>query len=261
MRVLGIDTASTRSSVCIGGADGPLVTASLGRHQQHGEFVTPAVSWCLDRAGLRLDDVDGVAVTVGPGLYTGLRVGLATAQVLAHVRGWPLVGRSSLEVLAQPLAEAPHGHRIWAVLDARRGELFWASYRAGPGGPEPLDTPRVGTIDELAEAVAGTGEPAVCVGDGATRHREDLLARGVHVASPWLAQPSAEALVELSLGAFTRGETTAPAELRPVYLREVDARIGWGQRAALHGGPGEGGPGQGGPGQAASPSTGEGAAS
>lgn len=238
MLILGLDTSTERSSVCLGSGEGLLAAASSGRPQRHGEVVAPAIDWCLQHAGVGLEDVTAVAVTLGPGLYTGLRVGIATAQTLAHARGLAAVGRSSLDVLAAGLREPPEAARVWAVIDARRGELFWAPYRAIDGSVVADGPARVGKVDELGAEVEAAGTPARCVGDGAVAHAERLEQAGARVASPWLAHPSADVLTELAATDVARGATVRPGELQPVYLRPADARIGWRQRGAVRGGAG-----------------------
>ena len=132
MLVLGLETSTARSSVALVDTDRVVASASLGVARRHGEFVAPAIAFCLEQAGIEVDRIHGVAVGVGPGLFAGLRVGLATAQTFASARQLPVVGLSGLDVLA---FRARYTRRtICAVLDARRGELFWAFYRAAPGG-------------------------------------------------------------------------------------------------------------------------------
>lgn len=237
MLILGIDTCTARTSVALGTADGVLAAAALARPHTHGSFVIPAVEFCLAQAGVGAGDLHGVAVTLGPGLFTGMRVGIATAQALAHARGLPVVGMASLDLLAFGVR---HAHRpVCAVLDAKRKELFWGFYRVTPGGVQRAGEFRVGPADKLAGELEAQGEAALCVGDGAIAHRALLEAAGAEVStSPVLAYPDAACLVELAVPRFLREETQRAEELRPVYLRGADARIGWQQRGVLAGGKG-----------------------
>ena len=239
MNVLGIETSTARSSVCLGSERGLLATAALGRAQAHGEFLAPAIRFCLERAGVGLETIDGVAVSVGPGLYTGMRVGLTTAQTLAHARQLPVVGQPSLDVLAFGFRHAAAVDRaLFAVLDAKRGELFWAAYRATAEGVGRVTELRVGPPERLAGEVEAAGGAPICAGDGAAAHDALLTSAGGTVVTSWSA-PSAVALVELALPRFLRRDTQRPEDLRAVYLRQPDAKIGWRNRGALHGGPGQ----------------------
>ena len=239
MIILGIDASTVRSSVCLGSPSGLLATAALGRPQAHGEFLVPAITFCLERAGVGIDAVEGVAVSVGPGLYTGMRVGIATAQALAHSRQLPVVGQSTLDVVAHAYRDVAEPRTLFAVLDAKRGELFWAGYRADGEGLRRVTDQRVGPPDKLASEVEATGGQPLCAGDGARAHATLLAAAGGRIAVGQEA-PSALAVVELSLPRFLAQDTQRAEDLRAVYLRQPDARISWRNRGALYGGPGDG---------------------
>lgn len=227
MLVLGLETSTARSSVALVDTERVVASASLGVPRRHGEFLAPAISFCLEQSGIEVDGIHGVAVGIGPGLYTGLRVGLATAQSFAAARQLPVVGLSGLDVLA---FRARHTRRaICAVIDARRGELFWAFYRAAPGGVQRDSEPAVGRIDQLTAELEAHGDDVLVIGDGALLERQRVLDAGADVAGPDLAWPDAADLAELAVPRFVREETIRPDQLRPIYLREADARIGWQQ--------------------------------
>ena len=235
MLVLGLETSTIRSSVALVETDRVVASASLGVPRRHGEFLAPAIRFCLEQASLDVDRIHGVAVGIGPGLFTGLRVGLATAQSFAAARHLPVVGLSGLDVLA---FRARYTSRaICAVIDARRGELFWAFYRPAPGGVQRATDPVVGRIDQLVAEIEAHGDEVLVLGDGALTERERLRATGSDVAGPDLAWPDAADLAELAVPRFVREETIRPDELRPIYLREADAMIGWQQHDGPAGGP------------------------
>lgn len=236
MLILGIETSTPRSSVALSDRDAVVAAAGLGVPQRHGEFLGPAIRFCLDQAGMSAADVTGVAVGVGPGLFTGLRVGLATAQAFASARSLPVVGLSGLDVLA---FGSRHVRRlVCTALDARRGEVFWAFYRAAPGGIQQVAAPQVGTPDVLAAELAASGEDCLVLGDGGVRYRDVVEDAGAEVAGGASAWPDATDLVRLAVPRFLREETARPQELQPLYLRRADARIGWQERGRMHGGAG-----------------------
>jgi tRNA threonylcarbamoyladenosine biosynthesis protein TsaB len=129
--VVGIETSTPQTSVAIGTEREILASVSLaGRARQ--EAVTPALQWLLEQTGLDIGHVGGIAVGIGPGLFTGLRVGVETAKTLAQVLNVPIIGLTSLDAMAYAVR---HTHkRIAAVVDARRGEVFYSTYLAVPGG-------------------------------------------------------------------------------------------------------------------------------
>ncbi len=235
MLILAIETSTARSSVALVSHDEVLATAGLGVAQRHGEFVAPAIDFCLRQAGATPRDVTGVAVGLGPGLYTGLRVGIATAQAFAMARSLPMVGMSGLDVLA---FQTRHVRRpVIATLDARRGELFWAMYRAAPGGVQRETDLRVGRPDELSAELQSLGEECLVIGDGAARYRDEFDdLHLVDLAIDGRGQPDAADLATLAVPRFIREETSRAGSLTPLYLRHVDAKIGWQQRGRLVGG-------------------------
>ena len=234
MLVLGIETCTPNSSVCLANEQGLVAAAALGRGNAHGEFVAPAIDFCLQHARLSMDAVSGIAVSLGPGLFTGMRVGIATVQMLAHARRLPVVGLNSLDLLAFPVRYARH--LVCSTIDAKRGELFWAFYRPAPGGVQRVTEFRVGPPAKLAGEIEALPDDVLCIGDGALAHRALLESTGAEVGSPLTAHPTAHALVELALPRFIREETQRPEDLRPIYIRKADAKINWQNRGALHGG-------------------------
>lgn len=233
--ILAIETSTPRSSVALVSQDGVVADAGLGVPRRHGEFLAPAIHFLLAQAGRSVDDVTGVAVGLGPGLYTGLRVGMATAITFASAKGLPAVGMSGLDVLA---FQARHvRRRICATIDARRGELFWAIYDPAPGGVQRDREPRVGSPEVLAAELQGLGEPCLVLGDAASRYAKELdVHHDIELDPTSPGHPSAADLGTLAVPRFFREETERPAELRPIYLRTADARIGWEQRGRLRGG-------------------------
>ena len=236
MLILGIETSTLQSSVCLGTERGPLAVASLSRGRAHAEFLAPAIRFCLDQAAVPMSSVAGVAVSLGPGLFTGMRVGIATAQALAHARRLPVVGLNALDLLAFPVRYLRADRVICAVIDARRSELFWAFYRPSQGGVQRVTDLRVGPAPKLAGEIEAVREDVLCVGEGALTVASLLESAGAAVASVGNAHPTAWALVELALPRFLREETQHPDDLRPIYVRKADARISWQNRGALFGG-------------------------
>jgi tRNA threonylcarbamoyladenosine biosynthesis protein TsaB len=228
--VLGIETSTPQTSVALGTEQGVMVSmqvASMARQDQ----MVPILEHLLDWTGLELSHVGGVAVGVGPGLFTGLRVGVSTGKTLAQVLSVPIVGIPSLDVLAFGVRYTPR--LIGAVIDARRGEVFHALYRGVPGGVMRVGEYAVAPPGHLAAELEAAREEVLLVGNGAILYRKELEAvgAGVEFASPAQAHPQASAMVELAVPRFIREETDRSFEVLPLYLRKSDAEIAWDQRA------------------------------
>ncbi|MDQ6784473.1 MAG: tRNA (adenosine(37)-N6)-threonylcarbamoyltransferase complex dimerization subunit type 1 TsaB [Actinomycetota bacterium] len=229
--VLAIDTATPQVSVALGGAGGPLASIQVTGGRRHGELLAPAIAEVCRLARTPLQAIDAVAVDVGPGLFTGLRVGLATARALVSALGVPGVGLTSLEILANA-----HRHQrrpVVAVVDARRCEVFWAPFRPGPDGLTAEAPAAVATPETVVAALGVLGDDILVVGDGALRYRDAFAAQaGVNVAEADDAHPSATDAARMAatrlLGGNAPGD--AGAGIEPLYLRQPDVRIGWAAR-------------------------------
>ena len=229
MLVLGIESATTQVGVAIGGHEGVLASAHSARDRRHAEMLTPQIEFVCRQARVDIGEVGVVAVDVGPGLFTGLRVGLASAKVIAQALAVPMIGVSSLDLAAFPVR---YSHKLIAsCLDARRGEIFSALYRPVPGGIQRVSDPAVYEPEELQSELLAAGEDVLLVGDGAHRYA-DVLASGrdVELAGADLAYPSARALVELAHPRAIREEFVTVNEIEPLYLRRPDAEINWSTR-------------------------------
>ncbi len=231
MLILGIETATERVSVAIGGHEGVLGLIEITRGRRHAETLAPAIEFVCRQADVTLDELGCIAVDVGPGLFTGMRVGIATAKSLAHALRLSMIGVSSLDLLAFPLRHTDR--TIAAVVDARRGEVFYAFYRQVPGGVQRVTEPCVGRVDDLTADLIAREEDAVCVGDGALRYSAEISdAVRVEFAEQWLSLPSAAPLVQLAHARALREDWVNSWDLQPMYLRRPDAQINWTQREA-----------------------------
>jgi len=226
---LAIETATTVVSVAIGGDDGLLGLVEVTQGRRHAETLTPAIEFVCRHAQVPVTDIAAIGVDIGPGLFTGMRVGIATAKAMAFALDVPIVGMSSLDLLAHPLRHSPRV--IASVIDARKGEVFYAFFRATPGGVQRLSEPRSGTIEDFNADVMARGQDVLAVGDGAHRYRDELDG-AIDVAD--LAHPSAASLVMLARARVLRGDIMAGADsadaVQPLYLRAPDAQINWTSR-------------------------------
>jgi tRNA threonylcarbamoyladenosine biosynthesis protein TsaB len=218
MIVVGLDTATTATVAGVLDASGTVTEVrddpEPGVRPGHANRLLGAAEAALAQAGLGWEEVDRIAVGVGPGSFTGLRIGIATARALAQARGLPLVGVSSLEALALGAGDA---ELVLAVLDARRGEAFAAAWRDGvPVAPAAALSP-----EALVERVAALRGTPLAVGDGAVRFRGPLEAAGALVPPDEDGAHRLRAEPVCRLGAA--GTPTDRDALLPDYLREPDA--------------------------------------
>lgn len=217
---LAIATATGQVGVAFSGPDGLICDLSLRAGRRHGETLAPAVQSLLALSGLALSDVGLIAVDHGPGLFTGLRVGVATAKAFGAALGVPVVPCSSLDLLAHPHRAA--GRPVASIVDARRGEVFWALYEPVAGGMAAVNEAVAIDPEVLADKLSEV-DSVLLTGDGARRFFSD---RRFDLAPEQFDHPSAAVLAEL---ARTR-PALAPEKVQPLYLRGADVRIGWDER-------------------------------
>jgi len=226
VKVLALETSGSDVGAAVADEGGLLSSLTARAGRRHAELLHPMVEEACRLADTSLDELDAVAVDVGPGLFTGIRVGLAAAKGFALGLGVPLVPLTSLEILAaalEPLRQS--GSVVVPVVDLRRGEVAWAIAEAG----EPLFPPRLSPPEVAAAEVerrVADGARVVLAGDGARRYAELFSIEAV-VAGAELAAPPVASLAVRAVSALAVGAVADPVVVEPLYLREPDARINW----------------------------------
>jgi tRNA threonylcarbamoyladenosine biosynthesis protein TsaB len=272
MRILAFDTATPATTVALALSDGRVISRrhdpATGERPGHQSLLLTLAVELLDEAGFGFAQLERIAVGVGPGTFTGLRIGVATARALAQAHEIPLVGVSTLHALAlgavEPTAPAgPAGARehaapatgpvaapaglattptaatppappapiVLAVIDARRGEAFAGAWETGDvyePAAVPLLAPAALAPDALVAAVKGLAAAPLGVGDGALRFRDQLEAAGVTVPADDSPLHRVDAAAHCRLGAAM--EPVGRDEVLPAYLRLPDAELALRQR-------------------------------
>jgi tRNA threonylcarbamoyladenosine biosynthesis protein TsaB len=218
MTILGLDTSTSASAACVLRADGeafeivPAADELLGP-PRHARDLLPRATEAMERAEVGFGDVDAIAVGVGPGTFTGLRIGIATARGLAHAHGIEIRPVSSLAALAEGI-DAP---LRMPLIDARRGELFGALHDGDGARWDEFVAPPA----EVAERAEDAGINPFAAGDGSVRFREVLEAAGIRVAPDGSEMHAVRALHVCRLAAAV--QPVAPEAALPNYLRAPDA--------------------------------------
>ncbi|HXZ83501.1 MAG TPA: tRNA (adenosine(37)-N6)-threonylcarbamoyltransferase complex dimerization subunit type 1 TsaB [Acidimicrobiales bacterium] len=227
MTVLAIETATIEVGAALVGADGPLAESRAPSRRRHAEMLAPAIESVVAAAGVALAAVDAVAVDVGPGLFTGLRVGIVAAKALGFALGIPLVAVRSTEVLRRGADATGRGREgvVVPVVDMRRGEFAWEL----PGGILGL-----GPASELGGRLAGLAGEVLVVGDGVSAVQSVLVAarRGLPLrfGDASLAAPSVAVLGAIGVERLAAGATTDAVSIEPCYLRAADATANFATR-------------------------------
>jgi len=224
VKILAIDTATKASSIALGEGDDLVAMSVRVDRRGHGAFLVPAIDFAFDTAGWKPSDVDVVAVDVGPGLFTGIRAGISTAQAIAAAIGAPMITVSSLTALA--VRAATGRRRIWPVVDVRRGQFATRPYQPVPGGVAPDGPAEIVSAEGLHNLIESDATDTLLVGD--TSSLPPKVMRGLHRARKGRPRyPSADILLEIALFKARADEYVRSEDVRPLYMREPDAQINW----------------------------------
>ena len=227
MTLLAIDTSTRSCSVGLLENDRLLAESSRDDGQTHSRHLMSMIDAVLRRCGIGVTGLSAVAVTVGPGSFTGLRIGLATAKGIAAAADLPLVGVMTLEALArQGSASASDAGPICPLIDARKGEVYGGIFRAGPDGFHRLDgSPFVCRPERVAAQIDAS---FLLIGDGALLYRDRLsaaLGGSVRLAPDDLHRIRAATVGRIARGSLNSGRTEDAAGEMPIYIRKSDAEL------------------------------------
>lgn len=232
MYVLGIEAATPVAAVAVTAGDRVLAERMVNNRKTHSVNLLPMVKAVLEDAQLEPGGLGGIAVSSGPGSFTGLRIGMSTAKTLAHVLDIPIAGISTLEALAFRFFAS--NCLVCPILDARKNEVYAAIYR----GLDCLQGPLALDIDSLADLLldtyldhrAGCRGDVLMLGDGVLTYRRQLEERlGGQVCFAPLSSllPAGSEIAELGLKRIAAGDDSNSFELLPHYIRLSEAEVKW----------------------------------
>jgi tRNA threonylcarbamoyladenosine biosynthesis protein TsaB len=226
MKVLGIDTSTSCGSVGLVDDQGVIADTLLNLPVTHSERLLAAIGLVLDQSSCTLTDLNGIAISLGPGSFTGLRIGVSAVKGLAFATGLPVVGVSTLDALAAQVA--PTSYAICPILDARKAEVYTALYRYEGGTRVKRLSPYRAMRPE--ELVAQIREKTIFIGDGTRAYgdyfRNTLPSLALFPSLP-LRVPHGSVVATLGLELLQRGETLDVPAFIPIYVRPSEAEMKW----------------------------------
>lgn len=217
MYILAIDTSCAVSTVAVTADDKLLAEITLNLGNTHSETLLPTIADVLEKTSLTLDDISIFATTLGPGSFTGIRIGVSTIKGLAFGKGRVCRGVSSLAALAEA---APSGALICPVLNARHDSVYTALFRREKNAMLRLRNDDILSLDELVAILAGYDEPIYIVGDHCEETKNALPCSVNAITLPRLDMPSA---YYVALAAIRCNESIDDSALAPIYLRKSQA--------------------------------------
>ena len=227
MLILGIETSTRQASVAIVTENEVVANYELGRGRSQDEVLMPAAQRMLADAELTWSQLGGIAVGLGPGLFTGLRVGIATAKTLAQSLNIQIAGLSSLDVLAYSVRYTQK--TICTCVDARRNEVFWAFYHPGPRGVQRITDFRCAPAEHCVNEIEARGDAVLVVGNGPHLYAREFerVGRDIDVAGVADCTPRAVPLAELAVARLLREDSDRLLDVKPLYIRKTDADMNW----------------------------------
>ena len=227
--LLALETATMCGSVAITADNRCIGEISLQTGETHSRRLLAGIDRLLCETSVTWSDIDGIAVSLGPGSFTGLRIGLATAKGLAISAGTPLIGVGTLDGLAAQLFGVGD-FLVCPVLDARKKEVYCGFYRSGPEGiPRLQGEYQVMAPERLCERIT---EPVIMLGDGTSLYSrlfQERLAGRLVVAPQGVYFPRAAAIGMLARDKWNRNEFLDPAMAEPIYVRQSEAELLFGK--------------------------------
>ena len=230
MSILAIETATLVSSVAV--ADEGKLSAELTMQARltHSETLMPHIEQVLRMAAVKKEELAGIAVSIGPGSFTGLRIGLAAAKAMAYTLGLPIVGVSTLKALAYHVPVP--GVRIVSLLDAQKGNAYVESYRWEQGTLSVVDAVEVAKVTDIVAHCARIAESVLLTGDVVQKTISGKMERpaGVMTAPANVLMPRAACVAMLGLAEFKAGHQDNVMAIEPVYIRRSEAEVLWEKR-------------------------------
>ena len=229
MSILSIDTSSQVSSVAVLSAERVAAELSMQGALTHSETLMPHIGTALEMARVKKNELEGVAVSIGPGSFTGLRIGLAAAKMMAYALHIPLIAVPTLEALAHhTICE---GVRLVPMMDAQKGNVYAQEF-AWEAGAEGLTLREAHPLvilprTEVLAGLAHSTQPVLLLGDAMQKKGADELPTGVRLAPIHARMPRAACVGLASLTRLARGAVDDPVTIAPLYLRRSEAEVLW----------------------------------
>jgi tRNA threonylcarbamoyladenosine biosynthesis protein TsaB len=226
MKILALETATLAGSIAIvDDEEGLIGEAAVNVKLAHSERLMPSIEWLLNASGISIKDIDAFALSIGPGSFTGLRIGLSTVKGFAFASGKSVVPVPTLDAFARTMPFCRH--TVCPMLDARKKEVYAGLYRWDSNGCTKIMPETAIAPEDLLKKIE---EPVVFMGEGAVIYKdmitESLKTKALFAPSSKMS-PSAATVAEIAIEQINQGITTDPVSLAPYYIRKSEAEIRW----------------------------------
>ena len=228
MKILGIDTSTKFCNLGLIEDEDILIECTInGLKKKHSSILVPAIKNLLKTINLKIEEINGIAVSIGPGSFTGLRIGLSVAKGLCYARSLPLLGIPTLDAMAFPFKEIPY--LICPVLESKKDEIYDVVFRGGVSLHKVMDY-KCEDIQSLLFRLSPLKEKIIFSGDGIKKYRDiikEKIGKDALFIDSQLNLPVATSIAFLGLNKLKKGEKDNISTLSPFYLRKSEAEIIW----------------------------------
>lgn len=228
MKILGIDISTKFCNLGLIEDEDILIECTInGLKKKHSSILVPAIKNLLKTIDLKIEEINGIAVSIGPGSFTGLRIGLCVAKGLCYARSLPLLGIPTLDAMAFPFKEIPY--LICPVLESKKDEIYDVVFRGGVSLHKVMDY-KCEDIQSLLFRLSPLKEKIIFSGDGIKKYRDiikEKIGKDALFIDSQLNLPVAASIAFLGLNKLKKGEEDNISTLSPFYLRKSEAEIIW----------------------------------
>lgn len=225
MRILGIDTSTMAASVAVIKDNQLVCEYTINTKKTHSQKLMPMIENMLKESDLNINDIDLIGICVGPGSFTGLRIGMATAKAIAHVNNIPIVGVTSLEMLAANMNLCDK--KICSILDAQRNQVYTAKFGYIGNRLVQINDTDVLEIDKLINEISSSEDDYILIGEAVYKYEEKLKdIENISIPSPSHNVTKASSLCSIALEKYNQGENIESCyTINPMYIRKSQAEV------------------------------------
>ena len=223
MKILGIDTSTMSANIAVVEDDKLICEYTINTKKTHSQKLMPMIESMLKLSDINIKDIDVIAICVGPGSFTGLRIGMATAKSIAHVNNIPLIGVNSLEILGANIEFC--NKNICAILDAQRNQVYTCKYIFENKKIRETETIRIISIDDLLKELATTNEEWILIGEAVYKYKDKIEDfSNIILSSPANNVTKASSLCNIAIEKFKQNiEVYNCYDINPMYIRKSQA--------------------------------------
>lgn len=225
MKILGIDTSTHSTSICVLDDDKFICEYTVNTKKTHSQKLMVMIESMIKESDLSIKDIDAIAICIGPGSFTGLRISMATAKAIAQVRNLPIISVDSLESLAFNINNCDK--IIYSILDAQKNQVYAGKYSFKDGNLKTLEEIKVVKIDEIIEEISNSNEEVILVGEAVSIHKDKLIEiQNITLASASNNVSKASSLCTLAIIKYKNNIDVHDCyTVNPMYIRKSQAEV------------------------------------